>query len=137
MKTIEVLAKTEYQDVYRVTNGVLLVVNKFVPIEIDGVKCPTIHWTNRSNSKIYDKGCKKDLKRLTKEYKHEKTWGEIEWSVPVGTVVYENRPVVSTNNQAAWTYEVKTTGGALSGDFDTIEKLLNSILYVIRTGEIK
>lgn len=32
---LEVLAKTEYQDLYRVTDGVLLVVNKFVPIEYE------------------------------------------------------------------------------------------------------
>ena len=29
MITIQILAKTEYQDVYRVTDGVLLIVNKF------------------------------------------------------------------------------------------------------------
>lgn len=48
-----------------------------------------------------------------------------------------DRPVISTDNQPDWTYEVKTTGSALSGDFDMIEMLLSSILYTIRTGEIR
>ena len=32
---MQVLAKTEYQDVYRVKDGVLLVINKFKPICYD------------------------------------------------------------------------------------------------------
>lgn len=48
-----------------------------------------------------------------------------------------NRPIVSTDNQPDWTYEVKTTGNALSGDFYMIEKLISFILYTIRTGEIR
>lgn len=30
---MEILAETEYQDLYRITDGVLLVVNKFKPID--------------------------------------------------------------------------------------------------------
>lgn len=48
-----------------------------------------------------------------------------------------DRPVISTDNQPDWTYEVKTTGNALSGDFDMIEMLHSSILYTIRTGEAR
>lgn len=58
-------------------------------------------------------------------------------TVQKGTVTYMDRPVISTDNQPDWTYEVKTTGSALSGDFDMIEMLLSSILYTIRTGEIR
>ena len=54
-----------------------------------------------------------------------------------GTVTYIDRPIIPTNNQSDWKYEVKTTGSALSGDFDTIEMLLSSILYTISTGEVK
>lgn len=55
-------------------------------------------------------------------------------TVPKGTVTYIDRPVVPTDNQPDWTHEVKTTGSALSGNFDVIETLLSSILYTIRTG---
>lgn len=43
IKNLEVLAKTEYQDLYRVTDGVLLVVNKFVPIEYENEKYFTVY----------------------------------------------------------------------------------------------
>ena len=134
---IEVLAKTEYQDMYRVTDGVLLIVNKFVPIKIEGVEYPRVYWANRSNSKTYNKGCQKGLKILTKEYKREKSWYEPEWSVPKGTVVYNDIPVISTVNQQYWKYEVKTTSNALSGDFDEIQSLLSDIIYMIRTGDAR
>ncbi len=58
-------------------------------------------------------------------------------TVPKGTVTYIDRPVIPTDNQPDWKYEVKTTGNASSGDFDVIEMLLSSILYTIRTEEVK
>ena len=137
MRNIEVLAKTEYQDMYRVTDGVLLVVNKFIPIKIEGVEYPRVCRSDRSNSKTYNKGCQKELKMLTKEYKREKSWYEPEWSIPKGTVVYNNIPVISTVNQQDWKYEVKTTSNALSGDFDEIQSLLSNIIYTIRTGDTR
>ena len=45
---MEVLAQTEYQDLYRVTDGVLLVVNKFVTIEYENEKHFTV---SRSKAK--------------------------------------------------------------------------------------
>lgn len=129
---MEILAKTEYQDLYRVTDGVLLVVNKFVPIEYENEKYFTVHRRGVKQSK-YNKGCQDWLKVLKEDYYDE--YRNI--TVPKGTVTYIDRPVVPTDNQSYWKYEVKTTGSALSGDFDMIEMLLSSILYTIRTGEIR
>jgi hypothetical protein len=129
---MEILAKTEYQDLYRVTDGVLLVVNKFVPIEYENEKYFTVHRRGVKQRK-YNKGCQDWLKVLKEDYYDE--YRNI--TVPKGTVTYIDRPVVPTDNQSDWKYEVKTTGSALSGDFDMIEMLLSSILYTIRTGEIR
>ena len=49
---MEVLAKTEYQDLYRVTDGVLLVVNKFVPIEYENEKYFTVYRGKVKQGKI-------------------------------------------------------------------------------------
>lgn len=117
---------------YRVTDGVLLVVNKFVPIEYKNEKYFTVHRRGTKQGK-YNKGCQDCLKILKKDYYDE--YRSI--TVPKGTVTYIDRPVVPTDNQSDCKYEVKTTGSALSGDFDMIEMLLSSILYTIRTGEIK
>ena len=122
---IQVLAKTDYQDVYRVIDGVLLIVNKFEymfeqrsPVDYSGKR-----------RKMYHKNTK-DL-AINQEDK-------IDWHknfIPKGTVLYHNYPVVATDNQPDWTYEIKTTGDALSGSYIEVENLLSEILYTIRTGE--
>lgn len=131
IKGLEILAKTEYQDLYRVTDGVLLVVNKFVPIEYENEKYFTVYRDKVKQGK-YNKGCQDCLKVLKEDYCDE--YSGI--MVSKGTVTYIDRPVIPTDNQSDWTYEVKTTGSALSGDLDMIEMLLSSILYTIRTGEV-
>ena len=124
---MEVLAQTEYQDLYRVTDGVLLVVNKFVPIEYENEKHFTV---SRSKSKQgkYNKGCQDWLKILKADYYDE--YSKI--TVPKGTVTYIDRPVIPTDNQSDWTYEVKTTGSALSGNYSRIKNLLSDILNTIK-----
>ena len=60
---------------------------------------------------------------------------KIDWHqnfIPKGTVLYNNYPVVATDNQPDWTYEIKTTGDALSGSYIEVENLLSEILYTIR-----
>lgn len=124
---MEVLAKTEYQDVYRVTNGVLLIVNKFIymfeqrsPVDYSGRRRKMYH---------------KNTKDLTVNQEDKIDW--YNQFIPKGTILYNNYPVIVTDNQEDWIYEIKTTGDALSGDFDEIERLLNNILYTIKTGEVK
>lgn len=124
---MEVLAKTEYQDLYRVADGVLLVVKKFIPIEYENEKYFTVHGRGAKQGK-YNKGCQNWLKVLKEDYYDE--YSGI--TVPKDTVTYMDRPVIPTDNQSDWKYEVKTTGDALSGDFDVIEMLLSSILYTIQ-----
>lgn len=127
IKNLEILAKTEYQDVYRVTDGVLLIVNKFV--YMFEKKAPVDYSSRRR--KMYYKNTKDLAINQEDKVDYHKNF------IPKGTVLYCNYPVISTDNQPDWTYQIKTTGDALSGDFDMIEMLLSSILYTIRTGEVK
>lgn len=129
---MEILAKTEYQDLYRVKDGVLLVVNKFIPIEYEDKKNFIIYKTKIKQGK-YNKECQDCLKVLKEDYYDE--YSNI--TIPKGTVIYLSRPVISTENQSDWTYEIKTTSNSLSGNLNVIETLLDSILYAIRTGEVK
>lgn len=90
---------------------------------------------DRSNSRIYTNGCQKSLKKLTKEYKSEESWCNPEWSVPIGTVTYFDRPVkIVPKNE--WKYHIKTTGEMFSGNSKKIESLLYSILQIIKQGEV-
>lgn len=58
---IEILAETDYQDLYRISDGVLLVINKFKRIEYPSE--PYFHvYTSDAKYKTYNKGCQKWLK---------------------------------------------------------------------------
>ena len=62
---VQVLAETEYQDLYRITDGVLLVVNKFKPIDYGEDKYVSLY---DPKVKSYNKGCQKRLKILKEDY---------------------------------------------------------------------
>lgn len=120
---VQVLAETEYQDLYRITDGVLLVVNKFKPIDYGEDKYVSLY---DPKVKSYNKGCQKRLKILKKDY--YKQYDDI--TVPKGTVLYYGRPV-ELADKYEWNYQVKTTGEALSGDYHEIIRLLTDIIKII------
>ena len=122
---MQVLAETEYQDLYRITDGVLLVVNKFKPIDYGEDKYVSLY---DPKVKSYNKGCQKRLKILKENY--YKQYDDI--TVPKGTVLYYERPV-ELADKSEWNYQVKTTGESLSGDFDEVTELLNEILKKINS----
>ncbi|MDF2590529.1 MAG: hypothetical protein K0S41_4372 [Anaerocolumna sp.] len=69
MRNIEVLAQTEYQDLYRISDGVLLVVNKFKPIDYSKKTSRFVRvWFPDAKYKTYNKGCQKELKELKEDY---------------------------------------------------------------------
>lgn len=120
---VQVLAETEYQDLYRITDGVLLVVNKFKPIDYGEDKYVSLY---DPKVKSYNKGCQKQLKILKEDYysKYEDV------TVSQGTVLYYGRPV-ELARKYEWNYQIKTTGESLSGDFDEVTELLTSIIKII------
>ena len=120
---VQVLAETEYQDLYRITDGVLLVVNKFKPIYYGEDKYVSLY---DPKVKSYNKGCQKRLKILKEDY--YKQYDDI--TVPKGTVLYYERPVELVD-KSEWNYQIKTTGESLSGDFDEVTELLKSIFKIV------
>ncbi len=120
---VEILAETEYQDLYRITDGVLLVVNKFKPIDYGEDKYVSLY---DPKVKSYNKGCQKRLKILKEDY--YKQYDDI--TVPKGTVLYYGRPVELARKDER-NYQIKTTGESLSGDFDEVTELLTSIIKII------
>lgn len=122
---MQVLAKTEYQDVYRITNGVLLVVNKFKPICYNRTVV-----LFRAKVKSYNKGCQKELKVLKEDYG---SFSEI--TIPRGTIIYHDKPVEIVDKEH-YTYQIKTTGESFSGNSNYILKLINDISEIIRTDNL-
>lgn len=128
--SIEILAETKYQDLYRVTDGVLLVVNKFVYIDYGYIGYFTVDGVKMSK---YNKNCQEWLKVLQTDYCDKYTGIK----VPKGTVTYMRRPVVPTDDELEFQYEIKTTGSMFSGDFTQMENMLSDILYRMRQGKVR
>lgn len=125
MIKIDVLANTEYQDIYRITSGVLLIINKFTEI----YKGEIVRVADEGRQLGYGHGTQKWLKILKSD--KENRWGSNKVKVPMGTVTYDNIPVKPTTNKALWTYEIKTTGSSFSGNAEEITEMLSSIQQII------
>lgn len=108
---MEVLANTEYQDVYRIVDGVLLIVNKFLYKDYSKITKGIVRVTNtkKDNCKTYHKGCQYYLKELKKDYLD--TYAKV--TIPKGTVLYNGYPVELTTKPENYIYEIKTTGGCI------------------------
>lgn len=126
---MEVLSNTEYQDVYRIVDGVLLIVNKFKRIIYDEDKHFRVY-TSKAKLKSYNKGCQKWLKVLKEDYYD--AYSNI--TVPKGTVLYQGYPIKLSN---IYKYEVKTTGTSFSGNYSTVKSIINDIREIMDGNEIK
>ena len=67
---MEVVVQTDYQDIYRITDGVLFIVNKFIPVDYSN-DTPKKIYLHQSDMKyrLYNKFCQKRLKVLKEDYK--------------------------------------------------------------------
>lgn len=128
---MEVVAQTDYQDIYRITDGVLLVVNKFIPVDYSDQTKEYIHiYMSKSKYKSYNKNCQKWLTVLKEDYEYE----YCPVIVPKGTVLYMNIPVICTKDKDKWKYELKTTGTAFSGTYDTMLEMLDNVINCMITS---
>ena len=123
---MEILANTEYQDVYRILDGVLLIVNKFKRIIYDEDKYFRVSFSE-AKFKSYNKGCQKWVKVLKEDYHDE--YSNI--SVPKGTVLYQDYPVELTIKPENYIYEIKTTGNAFGGDYNEVMDMIKNIRAII------
>ncbi len=122
---MEVVAQTNYQDIYRITDGVLLVVNKFVPIDYSDQTKERIHiYHDEAKYKSYNKNCQTWLKVLKEDY--ESKYCPV--IIPKDTVTYMDVPVICTDDKDKWKYELKTTGTAFSGDCKTMLEMLDTVV---------
>ena len=110
---MEVLANTEYQDVYRIVDGVLLIVNKFLYKDYSKKtnRIVKVNNTGRDNCKTYNKGCQSCLKELKRDYFD--TYATV--TIPKGTVLCHGYPIEPTIKPENYRYQIKTTGAMMSG----------------------
>lgn len=126
---MQTLCESEYQDIYRIKDGVLLVVNKFKPIDYSKITDRYI-CTYNPKTRNYKKGCQDCLKTLKEDY-YDK-YDDI--TIPKGTVIYHNTPVELRADKSEYQYQIKTTGEMFSGNSEEIIEYINDIISVINNN---
>lgn len=125
---MEVVVQTDYQDIYRITDGVLLVVNKFTPIDYSYKTKEFVHvYQTELKYKLYNKNCQNWLKVLKEDYEYK----YCPVVIPKDTVIYMDIPVVCTNDKDKWKYELKTTGTAFSGNYERMLDLITEVYNIM------
>lgn len=124
---METLCKSDYQDLYRVMDGVLLVVNKFRYI-LENEKYRVNTYQRPYDSTPYVKGCQEQLRILKKE-RHS-----LNNTYPKGTIVYHGY-VVEKCPVDEYEFQIKTTSNLFSGDLTQLTEVLEEITEKI--GEYK
>lgn len=122
MKTV---VESEYQDIYRVTDGVLLIVNKFRRIDYSS-QTDRVILLYDGKFKLYNKNCQKWLRVLKEDCN---IYGI---TIPKGTVTYNLFPVELVSDINDYKYEIKTTGSMFSGNNKSMLKMLNDIISEIK-----
>lgn len=115
---MQVVCECDYQDIYRITDGVLLVVNKF-----EYIGKPYSIYTRDIKTGKYHKDCQKHLIIVKKDFYHK--YDDITYKK--GTVMYCYRVVQKTDDKSKWEYQIKTTGEAFSGNHEKMTEMLNTI----------
>lgn len=131
---MKIVAQTDYQDIYRITDEVLFIVNKFVSIDYsDQTKEFVYVYSSEAKYKSYNKNCQNWLKVLKEDYEYE----YYPVIIPKGTVTYMDIPVICTNDKDKWEYELKTTGTAFSGTYDTMLEMLDTVINCMIKSRVR
>ena len=129
---MQVVCESDYQDIYRIKDGVLLVVNKFKSIDYSD---KTDRWVHIQSSSVkwgkYKKECQDHLKILKKDHYDE--WANI--TIPKGTVLYCGRPVEIETDKSQYEYQIKTTGEMFRGNAKRMTSYIDDIIDVIKSNE--
>ena len=128
---MQVVCESDYQDIYRIKDGVLLVVNKFKSIDYSD---KTDRWVHIQSSSVkwgkYKKECQDHLKILKKD--HHDEWANI--TIPKGTVLYCGRPVEIETDPSQYEYQIKTIGEMFSGDSKWMLDYIGDIINIIQNN---
>ena len=117
---MEVVAKTEYQDIYRLKHGALLVVDKFEKMYPD---YPIAYFGKKSSYDPNTKGL-----YIAKVGRNDKD----KEFVKTGTVISYTKPVVCTTDKSKWRYKIKTSGEYFNGNASEMLKMLSEIEEIIK-----
>lgn len=132
MSEYEVVQEHEYQDIYRLRYGVLLIVNKYENIKSTterGVEIPIWNWTDTSENKNKLKKLK-GLKNLyqVKEDLHTRFNNNF---IKKDTIIFDNTAIKPLSNKEEYYYELKTTSSCFSGDLNGFKELVAMVNEIL------
>lgn len=117
----EVVQKHEYQDIYRLKYGVLMIVKKFKYSDYDWC----FRHTNKNELKLTKiKGIKNCYKTKEDIVVHDDV-------LPRGSVILDHEIILITSDEKDFFYELKTTGSNFSGDRKEFQILLGTIQNIL------
>lgn len=123
---MEVVAKTEYQDVYKLKHNTLLVVDKFEEMY------PDKRITYSGENSIYNPNTKNLYIAKVEHNDRDKEF------VKTGTVIFCTAPVIPTSDKSKWRYKIIISGKYFDditlkiGDVSSTLKMLSEIEDIIK-----
>ena len=132
---MEEIIKSEYEDVYRVTDGVTLHVKKYGKVrdeETGRYRCVKLEDLEKLKSYIKGKNYRNcRLKSASEDvYIDNGFWSGDYTLVPKGSV-FDNYFIVKPVSPNLYRYEIKATGNSYSGNVIQINKMVKDIMEVV------
>lgn len=121
----EIVQQHEYQDIYRLCHGVLVIVHKYEQVS---------HWLTGFKPSMGTK-----IKGIKNCYKLKDSLEE-SWTrkiYPEGTIVLDGVVINPIDNSQNYRYELKTSGAYFSGNMEEFYKLLDNARKIINQNYIK
>ena len=134
-RNMEEIIKSEYEDVYRVTDGVTLHVKKYGKVrdeETGRYRCVKLEDLEKLKSYIKGKNYRNcRLKSASEDvYIDNGFWSGDYTLVPKGSV-FDNYFIVKPVSPNLYRYEIKATGNSFSGNVIQINKMVKDIMEVV------
>ena len=134
-RNMEEIIKSEYEDVYKVTDGVTLHVKKYGKVcdeETGRYRCVKLEDLEKLKSYIKGKNYRNcRLKSASEDvYIDNGFWSGDYTLVPKGSV-FDNNFIVKPVSQNLYQYEIKATGNSFSGNVIQINKMVKDIMEVV------
>ena len=132
---MEEIIKSEYEDVYRVTDGVTLHVKKYSRVRDEKTgryRCIKLEDLEKLKGYINGKNYRNcRLKSASEDvYIDNGFWSGDYTLVPKGSI-FDNYFIVKPVSPNLYQYEIKTTGNSFSGNVIQINKMVKDIMEVV------
>lgn len=134
-RNMEEIIKSEYEDVYRVTDGVTLHVKKYGKVldeETGRYRCVKLEDLEKLKSYIKGKNSRNcRLKSASEDVYIDNGFWSGDYTLVSKGSVFDNYFIVKPVSPNLYRYEIKATGNSFSGNVIQINKMVKDIMEVV------